>query len=189
MDTDARGIWPPPVSYPVRIYTASHAIAGTIHGAGRLLDLLNSQPVVGMADVNAWRFDDANATFVPWIELDPFEVELVMTRHLPDAPWVRARRINKQRHRAEIVADPYRITGLIHTFAGADPRALARHAGGVFIPVTEPVVRRRGRLVSDPRIDAVLLNRHLVRELSIVDPPDAFDAAGALMARRAEAMA
>jgi hypothetical protein len=46
-----------------------------------------------------------------------------------------------------------------------------------------------GRLVSDPRIDAVLLNRHLVRKLTIVDPPDGFDATGALMARRAEATA
>ena len=189
MATDDRGLVPPRVSYPVRIYTASHAIAGTINGSGRLLDLLNSQPVVGLADVNVWRFDDADATFVHWIELDPFEVELVMTRHLPDAPWVRARRINKQRHRAEIVADPYRIKGLVHTHTGADPTALARHAGGVFVPVTEPVVRRRGRLVSDPRIDAVLLNRHLVREVSIIDPPGVLDTAGALMARRAEALA
>ena len=55
--------------------------------------------------------------------------------------------------------------------------------------MTEPVVRRRGRLVSDPRIDAVLLNRHLVREVSIIDPPGVLDTAGALMARRAEALA
>jgi hypothetical protein len=189
MVEDDRGLVPPRASYPVRIYTATHAIAGTIHGTGRLLDLLNSEPVIGLADVNVWRFADADATFVHWIELDPFEVELVMTRNLPDAPWVRARRINKQRHRASIVADPYRIDGLVHTHAGAKPTELARHAGGVFIPVTEPVVRRRGRLVSDPRIDAVLLNRHLVREVSVIDPPGVFDAAGALMARRADVTA
>lgn len=189
MDTDDRGPTPPLVSYPVRIHTSTHAIAGTITGTGRLLDQLNSQPVLGLAYANVWRFDDADSTFVPWIELDPFEVELVMTRHLPDAPWVRARRINKQRNHAEIVADPYRISGLVHTLAGADPTELARHAGGVFIPVTEPTVRRRGQLVSDPRIDAVLLNRHLVRSVTIVDPPGAFDAAGALLARRAQATA
>lgn len=189
MATDDAGPEPPRVSYPVRIYTATHAIAGTVHGTGRLLDLLNSEPVLGLADVNLWRFGDADATFIHWIELDPFEVELVMTRQLPDAPWVRARRINKQRHRAEINADPYRINGLVHTHTGADPRTLARHAGGVFVPVTEPVVRRRGRLVSDPRIDAVLLNRHLVREVTLVDPPGVLDTASALLARRAEAMA
>jgi hypothetical protein len=189
MVADDRGPEAPRVSYPVRVYTASHAIAGTIHGIGRLLDLLNSGPVIGLADVNVWRFDDADATFVHWIELDPFEVELVMARNLPDAPWVRARRINKQRHRAQIAADPYRIEGLVHTFAGADPKALARHAGGVFFPVTEPVVRRRGRLVSDPRIDAVMLNRHLVREVTLIDPPGVLDTGGALLARRAELIA
>jgi hypothetical protein len=59
----------------------------------------------------------------------------------------------------------------------------------VFVPVTEPVVCRRGRLVSDPRIDAVLLNRPLVREVSVMGPPGVLDAARALMARRADVTA
>jgi hypothetical protein len=177
----------PLTHYPIRLYTATHMLTGTVTGRGRLSGLLNGEPTIGLSDVTARAIGEpgGSASVAAWLELDPFEIELVMTLRLPDASWVRARRVHKLRYSAEIAADPFRISGLVHAFAGANPTELARHAGGIFIPITEPVVRRAGRVVSDPRIDAVLINRHLVREITLVDAPGAFDAAGALLARRA----
>jgi hypothetical protein len=180
----------PLTAYPVRLFTSTHLLSGIVTGRGRLSSLLNAEPSITLAEARSWPIGEpaGTVTVEPAIVLDPFEIELVMTLRLPDATWVRARRVNKLRYPAELAADPFRIEGIVHAFAGADPTTLARHAGGVFLPVTEPVVRRDGRIVTDPRVDAVLVNRHIVRTIELVDAPGAFDATGALLARRALAV-
>ncbi len=90
---------------PVRLYTSTPVITGSISGVGRPSDIL----------------------------LDPFEIEIAMVRRQPDEPWTRA--------------------------------------------------RRQGRLVSDPTVDTVLVNRHLIREILQVDTPDVQNT-GAILARR-----
>ncbi len=177
----------PLTGYPVRILTPTHAITGTVSGAARLLDLLNSSQAVHVVDAHVLELGapTGDAHVEPEVLLDPFEIDVAVTRPLPDAPWVRARHRRKLAFPVTIDAGLYRIEGSVHVFAGADPTAVGQHASGVFIPVTEPVVRRSGRIVFGGRTDTVILNRHLVREITVCDRPGAVDLAGAVLAQRA----
>jgi hypothetical protein len=176
----------PPTAYHVRIFTASHAYTGTVCGACRLSDLLNAERTLRIIDAYAQPVTagPGAARILPEVAIDPYDVEVAMTRPLPDEPWVRARRLRKQAFRVAIDAGAYRVEGFAHVFPGAEPTAIARHASGVFVPVTDPVVRRHGRLVSDRHVDTVLVNRHLIRSVALLDNSGAMDLTAAYLARQ-----
>jgi hypothetical protein len=173
---------------PVRIYTSVRAITGSITGAGRLSDILNERREIRVDDavVAVLGTSSEARTREPVMILDPFEIEIAMVRSYPDEPWTRARRVHKVRYPVVVRAQPFEIHGELHVFPGLDPAQGARTATALFIPVTSPTARRHGRLVSDPTVDTILVNRHLITEIRQVDPPGVQDA-GAILARRRSA--
>ena len=177
----------PEVGHRVRLFTADELLVGTVHGEGRLSDILNLRGQVHVEDLsiaplNASRTD---ARACASVDLDPFDIDLAMANALPDAPWTRARRIHKVRYPVRIDAGGYAIEGVMHVFPGGDPTDPAQLSGSLFFPVTEARVHRAGRLVSDPTVDAVLVNRHLVRTIVQADIEQVQDS-GALLLRRRE---
>jgi hypothetical protein len=182
----------PYTTHGVRVYTTTEMIVGTVRGQGRLSDILNLRAEVRLEDATMRSLGGAagRALTVHSVVVDAFEIEIAMANRLPDESWTRARRVHKIRYPVRVDAAPYTIEGSIHVFPGMDPRSLAKgNSGCLFIPVTRPVVRRGGRLVSDPTVDAVLVNRHLVRAIEQADVDGVQDAAAVLMERRALALA
>jgi hypothetical protein len=177
----------PEISHAVRVYTGDAMLVGTVRGRGRLSDILNLRDEVRLTDVSIRRDGNilGNGECMPEAALDAFEIELAMTSRLPDAPWTRARRVHKVRYPVRIDAGRYAIEGDVHLFPGRSPGDVARCSGVLFIPVTSARVRRDGRVISDPKVDAIMLNRHLVQAIEQADIDATQDAGAALLRRRA----
>jgi hypothetical protein len=181
----------PEVSHAVRLFTGDETIVGTVRGRGRLSDILNLRGDLHLEHVSIRREGDepGEARCLVDHHIDSFEVELAMTARLPDEAWTRARRVHKLRYPVSIDAGRYAVEGNVHLFPGADPTALARWSGSLFIPVTGVRVLRGGRVISDPTVDAVMLNRHLVRAVEPADVDGVQDTGAMLLRRRAMALA
>ena len=46
---------------------------------------------------------------------------------------------------------------------------MRRVSGTLFLPVTEPTVRRAGRLISDPTVVVAFVNRHSIQTINQLD--------------------
>jgi hypothetical protein len=169
-----------------RILTAVEVITGTSRGDTRLSDALNARGRVRLEDasIRPLAAPAIEGRALPFVELDPFDIELVMAGRLPDEAWTRARRVHKVRYPVRIDAGRYQLLGILHVFPGHDPTFVNRGAPNLFIPLTEARAWRSGRFVSDPTADVVLVNRHLVLSISQTDTALAQDAAGLLLGRR-----
>lgn len=169
---------PVPVAVPryahrFRGYTEDRFVAGLVRSADRLSDALNRrQPLliedaivipVGAPLKAAERHER--------LLIDPFELDLVLGGPLPDrsAAERAARRVFKVRYPVRVEGQNFEVRGTIHLFPGNAPEFEGYHTGTLFLPVTEPTARREGRLITDPAVDVVLVNRHSIRRIRQLD--------------------
>lgn len=169
-----------------RFLTAVEIVTGTVHGETRLSDALNARSRFRLEDasVRPMAAPAIEGRVLPEVELDPFDIELVLAGRLPDEAWTRARRVHKVRYPVRIDAGRYQLEGLLHVFPGHDPTYINRASPTLFVPLTSARAWRAGRLVSDPSVDTVLVNRHLVRTIEQTDVALAQDATSLLLQRR-----
>jgi hypothetical protein len=169
-----------------RMVTAVEVVTGTSRGETRLSDALNGRGRVRLEDasIRPLAAPSIEGRVLPILELDPFDIELVMAAPLPDEAWTRARRVHKVRYPVRIDAGRYQLEGLLHVFPGHDPTYVNHGGPNLFIPLTSARAWRAGRLVSDPSVDAILVNRHLVRSIAQTDVALAQDATSLLLRRR-----
>ena len=176
---------PPVIVHAARLFTPDAMVLGTIEGRGRLSDILNRRDeiLVDGALVCPIGAPRTATTSRASVVIDPFELDLVIASAIPDAPWTRARRIAKRGLPVRIDAEPWEIEGVVHLLPGREPASLmSRSAPALFVPVTEAVVRRGGRLLAGPASGTVLLNRTLVRDIRPQD--HVTDIVGMALARR-----
>ncbi|HWP64237.1 MAG TPA: hypothetical protein VNO86_12290 [Candidatus Binatia bacterium] len=156
-----------------RGYTEAHFISGLVRSADRLSDALNRREPVVVEDAVVVGLDAPLSTAERRDRLlvDPFELDLVLGGPLPErsAAERAARRIFKVRYPVKIEGPNFEVRGTIHLFPGTAPEFEGYHTGSLFLPVTEAVARRAGRLVTDPAVDVVLVNRHSIRRIRQLD--------------------
>jgi hypothetical protein len=159
-----------------RAWTESLYVAGTLISRDpldRLSDILNRREPIKVVDgyvvpIGAPRAAEFTQ---PEMVLDPFDFDFVLGGP-PDereAGARAARRIHKVRYPVLIVGASFEIRGTIHLFPGNPPEFVTYHTGTLFLPVTNQLVRRLGRIVSGPDSDVVLVNRHAIREIRQLD--------------------
>lgn len=166
-------VWPPLHEHRLRGYTEAHYISGLVRATDRLSDALNRREPVVIEDAVLVALDAplSAAERRERLVVDPFEFDLVLGGRLPErsAPERAARRIFKVRYPVRIEGANFEVLGTIHLFPGTAPEFEGYHTASLFLPVTEPTARRAGRLITDPGVDVVLVNRHSIRRIRQLD--------------------
>ena len=167
---------PAPSVRHFRAWTDSLYVAGTLISPDRqdrLSDILNRREPITVVDgyvvpIGAPR----TAEFTQQeMVLDPFDFDFVLGGPLDEreAGVRAARRVHKVRYPVLVIGASFEIRGTIHLFPGNPPEFATYHTGTLFLPVTNQLVRRLGRIVSGPDSDVVLVNRHAIREIRQLD--------------------
>lgn len=168
-------IWPPLYEHRLRGYTEVHYISGFVRSPDRLSDVLNRREPVVIEDAvlvalgaPLWAAERRERLVV-----DPLEFDLVLGGPLPErtASERAARRVFKVRYPVRIEGANFEVLGTIHLFPGTAPEFEGYHTTSLFLPVSEPTARRAGRLITDPGVDVVLVNRHSIRRIRQLDTP------------------
>jgi hypothetical protein len=159
-----------------RAWTESLYVSGAIRPRDRkdrLSDVLNRREPITVVDAFVIPVGAPRAAGLTQREivLDPLELELVMggPLHERDTSARAARWIHKVRHPVLIRGRSFEIRGEIHLFPGYSPCFVTYQTGALFMPVTDHLVRRQGRILSGPDSEVVFVNRHAVREIHQLD--------------------
>ncbi|MBA3876292.1 MAG: hypothetical protein C0498_05035 [Anaerolinea sp.] len=156
----------------LRAWTEDLYVSGFISGWGRLSDALNQrEPLrIEQARVHGLR----SASWLPRPDgemvIDPFDLELALGYAIVGSDAERAaKRIHKVRYPVLIEGQEFEVLGTMHVFPGNAPEYATHRSGLLFLPITEPSVRRRQRLVSDRYTDVALVNRYAIRRIRQLD--------------------
>lgn len=156
----------------IRGWTETGLVTGVVRGWERASDMLNRRDPVWIEAPRTTLHGTQNSLPVePDRRVDPFEFDVVLVSAMP-APVAgrsRARRVHKRPFHASILTADTEIEGVIHLFPGNDPEFAHHRLTTLFLPVTEPLVRRRGALVSHPNVDVALVNRYLITSIRQLD--------------------
>lgn len=168
----------PPISetataHPFKGWTESLYIAGTVHSEDRLSDILNRrEPIRVLGGIVVPTGAPLTAACIQHeFVLDPFDFDFVLGRapHERTVDSQAAKRIHKVRYPVLVEGTNFEIRGTLHVFPGISPESVIHHTGTLFLPVTNPSVRREGRVVTDPGAEVALVNRYAVRRIHLLD--------------------
>lgn len=167
----AEGVAPP--AHFFRAWTGGLYVSGAVRDWERLSDVMNRRQPLRVEDARSSRtgtFGFAGPVRGELV-LDPLEIDMVMAGPLDPLTALRsaARRIHKVRYVVVLKGENYEARGTIHLFPGQAPELALIRTTALFVPVTGAIAYRHGRVVSDPRVDVVLVNRHTVSEIRQVD--------------------
>ncbi len=157
--------------------TEDWRLIGTMLLEGRLSDVLNRREAIPLSDVS-WAPIDGSAPFspVPGLKsIDPYDLIVVLAGEgslppLSDEERA-AHRVHKVNFQVVLEAPPFRVTGTVYLFPGADPERLMDRSTEMFVPVTDAVAMLGDNRLSDPAIDVILVNRSYLREVAQLDRP------------------
>jgi hypothetical protein len=158
----------------LRAWTEDLYISGFASGSERLSDLLNRREPLKVDRPMVHGLRSAGWPTRPEADvvLDPFDLELVLGLAARDGDRERqAKRIHKVRYPVAVEGQDFEITGTVHVFPGNPPEFVLHHTGQLFLPISEPTVRRQRRLISDRDTDVALVNRYAVHGIRQLDTP------------------
>ncbi|MFL5680431.1 MAG: hypothetical protein ACJ77B_07510 [Chloroflexota bacterium] len=155
--------------------TEEWRLVGRMHLDTRLSDALNRREAVPISDVS-WAPIDGSSGFteVPGLKsVDPYDLIVVLAGEGSQGPLTEAEQEAYKVHRVAydvaLEAPPFRIVGTVYLLPGTEPERLLDRATEMFLPVVGGVVSVGDRTVSDPDVDAVLVNRFYLRGVLQVD--------------------
>jgi len=157
-----------------RTWTEDLYISGFVSGATRLSDVLNAREPLKIEQPKIHALRSAGWPTRPGghVVVDPFDLEFVLGHAISDAgPDRSTKRIHKVQYPVLIEGQSFEIVGTMHVFPGNAPEVAAHRSGQLFLPITQPSVRREQRLVSDRDTDVVLVNRYAIRSIRQLDTP------------------
>ena len=157
--------------------TEDWRLIGTMPLEGRLSDVLNRREAIPLRDVS-WAPIDGSAPFSPASGLksiDPYDLIIVLAGEgslppLSDEERA-AHRVHKVNFEVALEVPPFWVRGTVYLFPGADPERLMDRATEMFVPVTDAVAMLGDRRLSDPVVDAILVNRSYLRGVEQLDQP------------------
>jgi hypothetical protein len=157
--------------------TEEWRLVGRMEITGRLSDALNRREAIPLSDVR-WAPIDGSAGFseVPGLKsVDPYDLIMVLAGEESQPPLTEAERVAHKVHKVayevSLEAPPFRIDGTVFLFPGSDPERLLERANEMFLPVVDAAAFLGDRQLSDPGIEAILVNRFYLRGVTQVDKP------------------
>jgi hypothetical protein len=157
-----------------RAWTEDLYISGFVPGSGRLSDVLNAREPINVQQPKIHALRAAGWPTRPDgdVVLDPFDLEFVLGHAMTGSDVERAaKRVHKVQYPVLVEGQNFEIIGTMHIFPGNAPEFAVHRSSQLFLPITEPSVRREQRLVSDRYTDVVLVNRYAVRSIRQLDTP------------------
>jgi len=155
--------------------TEEWRIAGRMHVTGRLSDALNRREPVDISDVT-WGPVDSTAPLEPAPGLrsvDPYDLILVVTGGDSTPPLTdaerEAHRVHKVSYDVALELPPFRVVGTIFMHPGSEPERLLDRSTEMFVPVVDAVGYQGDLVITDPEIEAILVNRFYLRGVEQVD--------------------
>jgi hypothetical protein len=162
---------PAPTGTPVPFdgVTDEWRLIGQMYLDTRLSDALNRREALAIANVS-WAPIDGSSSFSPVPGLrsvDPHDFIVVLADESSKGGLSEAERAahmgQRVAHKVSLEAPPLRITGTVHLTPGVAPEALLERTAEMFVPVVGGVAYIGERPVSDPKVDAILVNRFYLR--------------------------
>jgi hypothetical protein len=165
----------PPRGVRFTAVTEDWRLAGRMEISGRLSDALNKREAIPIADVK-WGPPDGSGPLEPAPGLrsvDPYDLILVTAgdESLPPISETEraALKVHKIAYDVALEVPPYRVIGTIFLHPGSEPDRLLDRSSEMFVPVVEAVARLGETEVTDPEIEAILVNRFYLRGVEQVD--------------------
>jgi hypothetical protein len=161
--------------------TEEWRLVGVMDVTGRLSDALNRRDAISIRDVS-WAPLDASEPFsaVPGLRsIDPYDLIVVLAGEgtLPgfSEDEKAAHRVHKLGYGVSLEVPPFRVSGTVHLFPGAEPERLLDRSNEMFFPVTGGVVSLNSQRIGDGQTDTILVNRQYLRRVEQVDGEAAGD--------------
>jgi len=155
--------------------TEDWRLSGRMEITGRLSDALNRREAIAITDVS-WGPPDGSAPLEPAPGLqsvDPYDLILVTAgeHSLPPLtdPERAALRVHKVGYDVALEAPPFRVVGTVFLNPGSEPERLLDRSSEMFVAVVDAVARLGDVEVSDPEVEAILVNRFYLRGVDQVD--------------------
>ena len=155
--------------------TEEWRLRGRMSVEGRLSDALNKREALAISDVS-WAPIDGSAVFTPvpgLKSIDPYDLIIVLAGEATQPPLSEAERIAHKVHKISydvaLEAPPFRIVGTVFLYPGSEPDRLLDRATEMFVPVVDASAYLGDVQVSDPEIEAILVNRFYLRGVEQVD--------------------
>ena len=155
--------------------TEEWRIRGRMHVTGRLSDVLNRREAIAISDVS-WAPIDGSADFEPapgLRSIDPYDLIVVLAGDESLPPLTDAERaahkVHKIAYDVALEVPPFWVIGTVYLYPGSEPDRLLDRATEMFVPVVEAAAFAGDRQVSDPEVDAILVNRFYLRGVEQVD--------------------
>jgi hypothetical protein len=155
--------------------TEEWRIRGRMQIEGRLSDALNKREAIDIGDVQ-WAPLDGSAGFseAPGLKrVDPYDLIVVLAGEDSQAPVTAtertAHKVHKIPYDVALEVPPFRIIGTVFLYPGAEPQSLLARASEMFVPVVEATAYHGELVLSDPEVEAILVNRFYLRGIEQVD--------------------
>jgi hypothetical protein len=155
--------------------TEEWRLRGRMSVEGRLSDALNKREALAISDVS-WAPIDGSAGFTPvpgLKSIDPYDLIVVLAGEATQPPLSESERaahkVHKIAYDVALEAPPFRIIGTVYLYPGSEPDRLLDRATEMFVPVVDAIAYLGNQQVSDPEIEAILVNRFYLRGVEQVD--------------------
>lgn len=155
--------------------TEDWRLSGSMNITGRLSDALNKREALPIHDVK-WGPPDGSAPLEPAPGLqsvDPYDLILVTAGDESLPPLTETERaalkVHKIAYDVALEAPPFRVIGTVYLHPGSDPERLMERSSEMFVAVVDAVARLGDVDVSDPEVEAILVNRFYLRGVEQVD--------------------
>jgi hypothetical protein len=160
---------------PFTALTEDWRLTGRMDISGRLSDALNRRETIPIYDVH-WGPPDGSGSLEPAPGLksvDPYDLILVTAGEESLPPLTETERVALKVHKiaydVALEAPPFRVIGTVYLHPGSDPDRLLERSSEMFVPVVDAVARLGEAEVSDPEVEAILVNRFYLRGVEQVD--------------------
>jgi hypothetical protein len=154
--------------------TEDWRLSGRMQIAGRLSDALNKREAISIADVDWGAPDSDTLEPAPGLKsVDPYDLILVTAGDESLAPLTDSERtalkVHKVPYDVALELPPFRVIGTVYLHPGSEPDRLMERSTEMFVPVVEATARLGDKVVTDPDIDVILVNRFYLRGVQQVD--------------------
>ncbi len=160
---------------PFVALTEDWRLAGSMDITGRLSDALNKREAIAIRDVQ-WGPPDGSAPLEPAPGLqsvDPYDLILVTAGEESLPPLTDTERaalkVHKIAYDVALEAPPFRVIGTVFLHPGSEPERLMERSTEMFVAVVDAVARLGEVEVTDPEVEAILVNRFYLRGVEQVD--------------------
>jgi hypothetical protein len=155
--------------------TEDWRLSGRMEITGRLSDALNRREAIEITDVT-WGPPDGSAPLEPAPGLksvDPYDLILVTAGEASLPPLTEPERVALKVHKiaydVALEVPPFRVVGTVYLHPGSDPDRLMDRSTEMFVPLVDAVASLGDVEVSDPEVEAILVNRFYLRGIEQVD--------------------